>query len=246
MADGIRSCVYCGATMENPRRIQCGEAGCKRRHDADRQRSLQRAYREKHGVSLSRTYEKSFACLVCGLEFTGGVTRKYCSVACGNVDRKTDKSKPVYRRGERKSQFTARQDWARRTLRMAARGKAGTIPWFQGNCRECGRSFVGRQARFCSVRCARRSKAYRNRIRRRTGVRIDAVRRWHICCRDNWTCHICELPVDPTVEFPALDSPVLDHVVALAAGGSSEESNIKLAHHWCNSVKRDLPLDQVA
>jgi 5-methylcytosine-specific restriction endonuclease McrA len=64
--------------------------------------------------------------------------------------------------------------------------------------------------------------------------------------RDDWKCHICGDLVNRAAKVPELDAPTLDHVVALAQGGSHSESNLKTAHFYCNSVKRDLPLSAVA
>ena len=43
-----------------------------------------------------------------------------------------------------------------------------------------------------------------------------------------------------------MDAPTLDHVEALAAGGADDETNLKTAHFYCNSVKRERPLSEVA
>jgi 5-methylcytosine-specific restriction endonuclease McrA len=72
------------------------------------------------------------------------------------------------------------------------------------------------------------------------GAEVDAVSRWRIHERDGWTCHICGDPVDRDAVVPDLAAPVLDHVVPLARGGSHSEANLKTAHFYCNSVKRDL------
>ena len=78
------------------------------------------------------------------------------------------------------------------------------------------------------------------------GAKISSASRFLIHERDGWICHICGDPVNRDAVTPALDAPTLDHVIALAAGGAHHEDNLKTAHFWCNSVKRDLPLDRVA
>lgn len=64
--------------------------------------------------------------------------------------------------------------------------------------------------------------------------------------RDEYICHICGDPTNRLAVVPELDAPVVDHVIPLAAGGADDETNMKCAHFWCNSVKGDKPLDQVA
>jgi 5-methylcytosine-specific restriction endonuclease McrA len=77
-------------------------------------------------------------------------------------------------------------------------------------------------------------------------MKVTRVRRQRIYERDNWTCYLCGYPVDRTATVPTLDAPVLDHVIALARGGEHAEHNLKTAHFYCNSVKRDLLLADVA
>ncbi|MEW2415301.1 HNH endonuclease signature motif containing protein [Streptomyces sp. NPDC046866] len=57
--------------------------------------------------------------------------------------------------------------------------------------------------------------------------------------RDNWSCSLCALPVDPTVAWPASQSPSLDHRVPISKGGAHDPSNVFLAHLSCNSSKGD-------
>lgn len=43
-------CAYCPTLIASPRAVQCGAPDCKRRFNADRMRTWNRAYREEHGV----------------------------------------------------------------------------------------------------------------------------------------------------------------------------------------------------
>ncbi|MGY1439522.1 HNH endonuclease [Streptomyces reniochalinae] len=89
------------------------------------------------------------------------------------------------------------------------------------------------------MRCTRRDAASRRRALE-AGATVGVVSRWRVHERDGWTCHICGDPVDRIAKAPALNAPVLDHVIPLARGGEHSEANIKTAHFYCNSVKRDL------
>ena len=67
--------------------------------------------------------------------------------------------------------------------------------------------------------------------------------------RDNWTCHICEVKIDPRVRYPAWKCATLDHIVpisvALAAGWPPStihtRENVATAHLRCNLNKSDTP-----
>jgi hypothetical protein len=109
-------------------------------------------------------------------------------------------------------------------------------------CVQCGVAFETKhEARFCSRACYGASMdkgVHRKRVSKAARLRIHE--------RDDWTCHICGDPVNRDAVVPELDAPTLDHVIALAAGGSHSEDNLKTAHFYCNSVKRELPLSAVA
>ena len=53
-------------------------------------------------------------------------------------------------------------------------------------------------------------------------------------CRDCGTCH---KPAKMAAEVPHPKAPTLDHIIPLAAGGTHEYANVKLAHFICNSIK---------
>lgn len=52
--------------------------------------------------------------------------------------------------------------------------------------------------------------------------------------RDNWMCGICLAPVDPTTSYPDPMSVSLDHVQAIALGGSHTFDNVRCSHLVCN------------
>ncbi|MFJ8594867.1 HNH endonuclease [Streptomyces sp. NPDC093598] len=101
------------------------------------------------------------------------------------------------------------------------------------------RHSFGTPVAYCSTACRRRERLT---LRRALQHDLDAgtVSRIAIYQRDGWTCHICGDPVDRDAVVPDLAAPVLDHVVPLARGGTHDEGNLKTAHFYCNSVKRDL------
>lgn len=64
--------------------------------------------------------------------------------------------------------------------------------------------------------------------------------------RDDWTCKLCLLPIDPEIAWPDPMSPSVDHVIPLSRGGAHAMHNVQSAHLGCNSSKGDkVPLDTV-
>lgn len=55
--------------------------------------------------------------------------------------------------------------------------------------------------------------------------------------RDGWICGLCGGPVDRGLRAPHPESPSLDHVLPITAGGEHSYQNVQLAHFGCNSRK---------
>jgi len=90
-----------------------------------------------------------------------------------------------------------------------------------------------------------RDAYHRRRAREREAATGEPVLRTKIAERDQWTCHLCLLAVDPELEYPAKMSASLDHVIPLSRGGSHDPSNVKLAHLTCNMSKGDRLLEEM-
>lgn len=55
--------------------------------------------------------------------------------------------------------------------------------------------------------------------------------------RDDWTCYLCESPVDRDGDPNGNRAPSLDHVMPRSKGGTHDPSNLKTACRSCNSRK---------
>jgi 5-methylcytosine-specific restriction endonuclease McrA len=55
--------------------------------------------------------------------------------------------------------------------------------------------------------------------------------------RDGWTCRLCLGPIDKALRYPDPMSASVDHIVALAQGGTHEPANVQAAHLRCNISK---------
>lgn len=68
------------------------------------------------------------------------------------------------------------------------------------------------------------------------------MRAEELAARDGWVCWLCELPVDPDAPAGTPGAPTVDHVVPRSRGGTSDPSNLRLAHRRCNGARgRHLP-----
>ena len=137
-------------------------------------------------------------------------------------------------------------------------------------CRDCKaphgasiEAFIVRKYRCsdCAKRRAEDATRTRYRIRdakRRTKQRArssaisvgDRIGPQELADRDNWMCHICDLPIDPRHNWPHPGSLTIDHIVPItpfADGqnpGTHTWDNVKAAHASCNSRRGNRPLDQ--
>lgn len=59
--------------------------------------------------------------------------------------------------------------------------------------------------------------------------------------RDRWVCQLCHEDVDPDLKAPDIWSASLDHIICRSWTSEPDhsESNLRLAHRWCNAVRGD-------
>jgi 5-methylcytosine-specific restriction endonuclease McrA len=110
--------------------------------------------------------------------------------------------------------------------------------WYAGLCACCGEPFIHDQPQTvtCSPPCCRRlAKARRRAIQRNAFV--APVSRRRVFEHDDWTCQLCGEPVERDARVPHPLAPTIDHIVALAVGGSHEPANAQCAHFLCNCLK---------
>lgn len=119
-------------------------------------------------------------------------------------------------------------------------------------CKTCGGIFYSpyRTQIYCSEKCKRKVKAKTKSIRsrcRKYGVYYDSsVTRTKVFERDGYICQICGKPTVNDTSWGTIGpkAPTVDHIVALANGGTHTWGNVQCAHAICNSYKRDLWADE--
>lgn len=67
--------------------------------------------------------------------------------------------------------------------------------------------------------------------------RIERFKISEIAERDDYTCQICDGPVNMRLPYPNPASPSQDHKIPLSRGGEHVFDNVQLAHLVCNSGK---------
>jgi ribosomal protein S27AE len=224
--------------MANPRRVQCGAPDCKRQYNSERQRDFQRQHKAEHGAYYSwqfdqaRTKKHRVTCAKCGEQvMMAKPNRRYCSHACWyEANRKIRKYEIELYRPKRRVLRVQIIHVVRCTRRR----------WYSTCCPICGGWFLTSNSGqlTCSRKCGKRASRDRRRALERQAF-VSHVNRSQVYERDQWTCRLCGEAVLPDEVVPHPQAPTLDHIIALSQGGTHEESNVQLAHFYCNTIKND-------
>ena len=114
-------------------------------------------------------------------------------------------------------------------------------------CGECGLFFIGRK-KYCSEECRRKSLNRKQYKRIKKEVLIDKdITLKKLFRRDRGVCWICgeqcdynDYRKDEKGNFISGKTyPSIDHVYPLSKGGVHSWDNVRLAHHYCNTIKND-------
>ncbi|MGW1801555.1 HNH endonuclease [Streptomyces sp. NPDC001984] len=83
-------------------------------------------------------------------------------------------------------------------------------------------------------RAVKRTQDRRRRERMRTNGPVESFTPAEIAERDDWMCGLCMDPVDPARRHPDPRAPSIDHIRAIASGGTHTRDNVRLTHWGCN------------
>ena len=121
-------------------------------------------------------------------------------------------------------------------------------------CVECGELYdaVNVIQKHCSIECSNKSINRKKELIKRKKIKENGKIDWDISLtklikRDKNICHICggkcnkeDYIKNEQGHFIAgKDYPSIDHVIPVSRGGTHTWNNVKLAHHYCNSIKSD-------
>ena len=111
-------------------------------------------------------------------------------------------------------------------------------------CKEPVPSSARSDKKYCSTKCAEDVRGKINNASRRLRTNTPDVRisRFEIYTRDEWTCQLCNKPVNRNLNWPHKLCASLDHILPLSRGGTNAVTNLQLAHYSCNSRRGDKML----
>lgn len=125
-------------------------------------------------------------------------------------------------------------------------------------CEECGKTFYNPlpHALTCSDKCRRRrgnrvSRMHRNNRYNERNLIDKDITLSKLYERDKGLCYICKEPCDYE-DITITDEghyivgrtyPSIDHVIPISKQGTHSWGNVKLCHHYCNTIKRDNLMD---
>lgn len=113
-------------------------------------------------------------------------------------------------------------------------------------CKEPFKSWHSAQMT-CSIKCSRIYRNRMNRLKRYNVEIIDSdISLQELYKRDDGDCHLCgeqcdykDYTKDNGAFIVGPSYPSIDHLLPRSKGGVHSWDNIKLAHHYCNTIKND-------
>lgn len=173
-------------------------------------------------------------CPICEASLEGAhASRRFCSDRCRYRSRDLRNQVPCSSCGE--STWPSRhrpqptcQPCRRRRPEYRDKSPKPPQSW---SCAKCGS---------LSERPATRGQRPRLCTSCRTSHWITNSERHSIYQRDSWTCWLCLEVVDHSLIGTTSEwRPSLDHITPRSHGGSNHPDNLRLAHFWCNVIRRD-------
>lgn len=212
------------------------------------------------------------ACVICLKGFlksrTSRTSGQCCSRQCGfelqrrarAISRaKTAAAKQAKRESSRrdcavcgaksKTRYCSRRCYLDSLKLKAARMK----PLTERTCKQCRKTFApeyGNKRRiFCSIECGRRhvrrTRKHRTRAKK-YGAKYEPVPALYICKRDGWRCQLCGVATPQRLRGKnEPNSPEIDHIVPISAGGAHVPENLQLACRACNGRKSNTVAGQL-
>lgn len=185
-------------------------------------------------------------CLKCGDKFSRAAqfARKKSKVKCLNCE-DTKRIENDQRNKEIKK--------LRRIILTEAVKVTSTLKELKFNrCVECDKQFYSeRKVKYCSNRCSKRKENRRKELKKRKArlnghvdysITIEKLiqKEKNVCYLCGGQCNVSDFYIDDRGSFiVGHNYPSIEHIVPICKGGTHSWDNVKLAHHYCNSIKRD-------
>ena len=190
-------------------------------------------------------------CKECGTIFkryAGYVRRLEARINCPACEEKRKKCKQEELARREAEKEAERQEEKRRKTEAFWGQKFQQVSFQMRQCKECGAFFIGGRSSYCSEDCKRKHINRKHDKRLDRAKRIDkSISLKKLYKRDRGICWICggkcdykDYTKDENGHFiVGANYPSIDHVYPLSRGGNHEWNNVRLAHHYCNTLKND-------
>lgn len=207
-----------------------------------------------------------FTCLHCGKEYHAKAVdrNKYCGRECAFEGQRVSRAIAKAERDVPRLLAIERNRLIRRMLclmrGLARERQANQLKYTKATtpCAVCGGPCgytFGRARKYCSHACLAKSPAYikakrvyrsqrRAKERGRYADDIDPIKVFE---RDSWRCHICAKKLKPSDRGTYKPvAPELDHIIALADGGTHTHGNVACSCRACNLAKGSMSFGQLS
>lgn len=258
------TCVECGKSFSGRKKKYCS----KKCSDEVRRRKNRERWRKNNTPKPDVTIICEWCGELHTVPARTAHQARFCSDKCNDTwwSRVVYGHKPIEERNaERREQKLKRQaklekERAIKTLRNSLirvikhKEEQERIKELTRECEECGTMFYDPHPHTltCSSECSRkrRNRLYRyyerKRINKYNLVDKDISLK-RLYKRDKGICYLCGEPCDYNDKIITDEGhyivgetyPSIDHVEPLSKGGKHSWDNVKLAHHYCNSIKND-------
>lgn len=191
-------------------------------------------------------------CKICKHEFERAAqfARKKKKVTCSRcIEMKPPKVKPKPKPKPVDKIYLLRKSILRTIIKPKTTLKEAHIL----KCDECNSTFgsTTRKRKLCSKACNNRRNNRLKELRKRKAringkvdysITIEKViqKEKNVCYLCGGQCDSTDFTIDDRGSFiVGKNYPSIEHVVAISKGGTHTWDNVKLAHHYCNSIKND-------
>jgi hypothetical protein len=195
-----------------------------------------------------KTIDENFICecKICGnkKEVNAQCLRAYSNLRCFACLADANKVREEVRKMIRANQTSLNKEV--RALKKRMKAEVKHLKYLK-ICPECNKAF-SENTKYCSNVCYKKTMNRKRHVKRESRrLNGDEISLETLIERDENICHICNNKCDKNDFIINNDKhfivgknyPSIDHVEPMSKGGSHTWNNVKLAHHYCNTLKND-------